>query len=242
VSKILAYTTTYGSRPYLAPLIPEMRGAAGCWFDWNVYVGAPSAALRADASDLLKPDGSGIQRLTIWPENRGQWHATADALAQARADGYTWLLRIDDDITPKTKRWLKKMIDHLDELKRLAGDDTYRFVASPKVMGLNNPLTPKGTVDKGQSFSVDVMAKLGGACRLHPVELLDGWEPPIYDPIGRGDPEAIAGFIEVLGGYCIRFPHIKVVHNTARLEEADTPEEAHQRRMAKFFPFLGATV
>lgn len=134
--KVLAYTISHGERRYLATNAAKIRGATGMWFDWHVFLGAPSQEAKEDAERLLNdPQHLGIQFLTVWPENRGQHHATAEAFKHAREGGYDWLLRADDDITPKTKSFLKKMVEHLVELKDLAKDPVYRIVASPKVIG-----------------------------------------------------------------------------------------------------------
>jgi hypothetical protein len=239
-SDILAYTPTYGRRPHLPLNVPVIRGSAGVWFDWLVCAGAPEPPLKAALEALLKqPDHQGIQFLKIWKQNRGQHHGTAYALNLARKMGYKWLLRLDDDVTPKTKRFLKKMVERLDELKALKGDNFYRLIAAPRIVGLNNPLQPSGIMNAGQTFPVEVMTVLGGACRLHPVELLEDYEPPLYDPKGRGDPESLARYLGGAGAFMVRFPDIRVVHRTVELEGADTEEEAHQRKMAKFWPWLG---
>ena len=123
---VLAFTVSYGDREFLRETVPALRASAGCWFDWAVFLGAPSPRLREDAEGLLHhPERTGIQYLLSWPENRGQHHGTAEALKIAREMGYKWFLRLDDDVTPKTKKWLKKMLERLVELKKRSGDEHY---------------------------------------------------------------------------------------------------------------------
>ena len=238
--RVLAYTVSHGNRPHLAECVPAMRGAAGEWFDWAVFLGRPSERLMVDAQSLLnQPGGLGIQYLLAWKENRGQHHATTAALELAREKGYDWLLRIDDDVTPRTQRWLKKMLKRADDIKERTEDDIYRFVLCPKIIGLKHPVQPIGVLEKGQKYDVEILPVAGGALRLHPVALLRDYKPPLYEPVGRGDPTSIAAYLEEVGGFLARFKDIRVVHNTAALEEAETPHESHERAMGKYWPFLG---
>ena len=241
-SDILAYTCSHGSRDFLSASVPALRGTAGVWFDWSVYLGNPSDALRADAESLLHDERRlGIQHLTVWPENRGQHWATSAALRMARELGYPWLLRLDDDITPKTQRWLKKMLARLEKLKEITGDKYHRLVCGPRIMGLNNPIPAQGVIEKQQGFPVEVVPVLGGACRLHPVSLLENYEPSLYAPIGRGDPQSIAAYLaDTMGGMAVRFPDIRMRHPTDELEAQDGEDGALVRKMARYYPYLGA--
>src|SRR5437867_2667936 len=101
--RVLAYTISHGSRRHLVKTVALMRGAAGMWFDWLVCLGAPSEDLTADAERLLNdPRKLGIQYLRVDDRNVGQHHFTRYALALARKEDYPWLLRLDDDVSPKT--------------------------------------------------------------------------------------------------------------------------------------------
>jgi hypothetical protein len=135
------------------------------------------------------------------------------------------------------------MIERLEDIKARKEDPYYRLIAAPRIVGLQNPLQHEGIMDVGQSYPVEVMTILGGACRLHPVELLEEFEPNIYDPLGRGDPEAIARYIETqTGGFLVRFPDIKMRHPTLELEKKDSAAESLQRRMGRYWCYLGAGV
>lgn len=237
--KVLAYTVTHHDRWHFSHTIPLLRGTAGAWYDLLLFMGAAGEDQQVAALRLLEdPQHLGVQHLTIWDENRGQHHATNEALKLAREGGYDWLLRLDDDVTPKTKDWLKKMLARLTELRDLAKDEAYRLVAAPKIVGLKNPLRPTGTMNLGQRYMVDVMEKLGGACRLMPVPLLEGYQANVYDPVGRGDPEGIMLHCQTRGGMQVRFPDIRLIHSTSTLEGQDAPEQAHLRRMSKVWPWL----
>ena len=243
MGKILAYTVSYGSRAFLKDLVPRMRGTSGVWFDWLVCIGNPNEELESTAqTHLHHPLNRGIQYLISWPENRGQHFATKAALKLARERDYTWLLRLDDDLKPKTKKWLKKLVDHTLAFRKAAGAKKHQIVASPKILGLRNPLEPLGVSTlKGLDFSIDVMDILGGACRLHRVEFLKDYEPPLQAPLGRKDPQHMAGYILENEGIMVRYPGIRMIHKTDEIEAKDTADQELQRKMGYYWPYLGPT-
>jgi glycosyltransferase involved in cell wall biosynthesis len=223
-----------------------MRGSAGVWFDWLVCAGTPNNELARVCTKLLhEPDGTGIQYLQMWEENRGQHHATNAALKLARERGYKWLLRIDDDVEFKTKRWLKRMLKRNDELKRLINADLSKedkinniFVLCPTILRLKDPVKHVGIMDKGQSYDVEVIPYSSGCLRLMPMDLLNDYTAPIYAPAGRGDPHSIADHIDPRGGLHLRFRDVRVIHDTVEIEKADTERGATQRIMSRHWPFL----
>jgi len=186
--------------------------------------------------------GTGLQKLCTFDRNVGQHYATAFALRYAREQGYKWILRLDDDVEPKSRHWLSNMIQRVEKLRELSGDDAYRLIAGPKVIGLINPIHPIGAMQLNQTFPVDIMPILGGVCRLHPVDFLNKYEPPLIAPKGRRDPESIAAYASRNEGILIRFPDIRVIHNTLELEGTENPETAHQRKMAKYWPHIPPTL
>jgi hypothetical protein len=256
-SDILAYTVTHHDRgEFFERTLRSMRSKAGCWFDWAVYAGNPSDPLRKRLEAALNdPEHKGIQYLEIWPLNRGQHYATREALDLARLMGYRWLLRIDDDVQAKTHRWLKKLLSRVREIKDAAGDTQDRIVAAPRIVGLRHPPPAHSLLSlPGYDANAEVMGVLGGACRLHPVEFLKDYEPDLYAPIGRGDPESIANYVleTVPGshqgengepemtnrGIMIRVRDIRVSHRTDEIESEDTDEAKHARKMSYVWPFL----
>lgn len=239
---VLAFTVTHGARRFLPKLVPDARGTAGLWFDWLMVLSGADEVQRGHAKNLLeRSKHGGIQYAFSWAENRGQHHATKIALELARSQGYKWLLRIDDDIQFRTKRWLKKMLERLEVLRQLSKDKEFRLVATALVKGLKNPIQPFGDIDKGQDFPCELIEKSGGACRLLNVAFFSKYEPWPYDPIGRGDPESIASYLVANGGMTVRFPDIRVYHPTVQLENLDDAQTHHARHMSLYWPWLGGT-
>lgn len=237
-SEVLAFTPTYGERLNIVHTITDLRGSAGMWFDWGVWAGAPSQALQAALERLLADRQ--LQFLQCWDENRGQHYATKEALELARALGYRWLLRLDDDVMHKTKRWLRKLVDRTEELRRIARDGRHRIIAAPRIIGLNHQPKVEGQIQLGQSFQVNLVELLGGVCRLHPVEFLANFEPDLFMPTGRGDPQSIGVHADRNEGLLAQYPDIRMIHKTDQLEEEDTPEMAHLRKMSRYWPWLGS--
>jgi len=237
MKRILAFTVTHGKRPYLADLVQNMRTTAGMWFDWLVVLSGSGQEEAAEAL-LHKSDGTGIQHLISWPENRGQHYATQAAIEML--DDYDYLLRLDDDVKTRSVRWLKKMVTRVHELDVLVGVP-HRIVATPRMAGLKHPIREYARVEKGQSFPAQAVPVAGGACRLHPVPLIRNYQPPLHAPVGRQDPQFLARYVESIGGIIVRFPDIKFIHKTDELEQHDTPFQRVQRRMARYWPYFEVT-
>lgn len=253
-SDILAFTVTHGARRYLQDLVPAMRATAGMWFDWMVVLSGADAQQKDMArAHLNDPNRTGIQFLLDWPENRGQHYAMIEALNLARLHNYRWLLRIDDDIKPKTKRWLSKMIDRNRELNEKAPPEMRdKFILCPRVVGLKFPVPKIGIIDhypgepkRPLPFPVEIVRMMGGACRLHPVNLLRGYIPPLDAPRGRHDPQELARYLGTLEdspgeprGFFLRFPDIRVIHQTSSLEADETDDQRHARRMNHYWPYI----
>jgi hypothetical protein len=239
-SEVLAFTGSHGDRRYLEDCVADMRASAGYWFDWGVWLGAPSERAAGLAKELLeRPDRTGIQYLTVWDENRGQHHATAEAIALARARGYKWLLRIDDDMRGKTKRWLKKMLERAEHIKNVGKDTRYRFVFGPTIKGLRNPVPAFALLQRPKDAKAVFVQVMGGGCRLHPMGLMEDYPVPLYEALGRGDPDSLSVHIASKEGALVRFEDIRLVHRTDELEASENQELAHARRMGWYWPYLG---
>lgn len=243
--RILAWTPTYGSRKGLLQLVRAARSTAGIPFDWIVTQGAPAPAQADSAQRLL--DNNEITNLVVWRENRGQHHGMVAALKMAREEGYTHLLRLDDDVTPNTRDWLRLFVEREEWLIGAwagGGEDVAgKLVIGPRLLGLIRPPQPYGVVNlPGQKFRCEMMEVMGGACRLHPVSLFTGWTPDLYAPLGRKDPEQVRDLVTERGGLELRFPDVKFSHQTKELEAQDSPEEAITRRMGRVWCWLGEGV
>lgn len=237
MERVLAFTPTFGGRRSLAGTINDARRNADYPFDWHVFCGRPTPG-RARELEAMQDRGA-IQGYTLWAENRGQHHATRAALEAAESGGYHWLLRIDDDISFPTKRWLRKLLGRMKDMRDGPGHGQDLYVGGPDIRGLQYPPQPVGwQVVAGET--VELMAALGGGVRIHPVALFEGFEADVYAQMRRTDPDQIANW--VVGdryGALVRFPEIRVKHHTRELEAQDGPDEAHERQMGLYWCYLG---
>lgn len=247
LGKVVTFTITHGDRPFLPNLLNSLRLSTGYPFNWHLILSGVSQKQR-DVANRAFDEGK-VQQITEFPENRGQHHAWIEALAYARKEQARWLLRVDDDITPKSSDILLKMLERTLWLQNAARQkaeenqvlyhDIDRIVSSPRISGLNNP--PQAFTylqNDRQTFPAELVPILGGAFRLHPMALLEDFEPSIYAAIGRHDPDFLAGHIRPQGGLLVRFADLRVRHQTNQLELQDTPELNHARRMGWVWPFL----
>lgn len=235
-SDVLAFTCTYGDRLTISDTLSRMRATAGMWFDWVVYAGSPSTEMRKLLTASLADKG--IQYLRFWDENRGQHYATKYAFELAKMNGYKWLCRIDGDVTPKTKNWLKSLVQYTEELKEAVNDPESRIVSGPKLLGLKHPIQPTRFLNCGQEFKAEVVPILGGGVRLHNVSFFADYKPDLSAPLGRRDPESVSDYLAEKKGFFVRFPQIRVNHHTKILEARDTHEQSAARRMGMYWPFL----
>lgn len=237
MNPVLAFTCTHGSRRFMPRLAKSLRDNAGCDFDWLVVESGVDQEQR-DAILSLR-DAGAVQFVRGWPENRGQHWAMREAVELANGAGYEHLLRVDDDILIASRDILRTMLDRLQKMVELADDGKCHFVAAPRVIGLRRPLKPQAQIYEETRFPCELMPVLGGAFRLHPMWLLRSYQPDIYAPVRRRDPENLGIHITRNGGLFIRFPDLRVIHNTDQLEAMDSPEEAHIRRMNTGWCWLG---
>jgi len=240
MNSILAFTCTHGSRRFMPRLAKSLRENAGVDFDWLVVRSGVDAEQETQISSLR--DEGVIQFVRGWTENRGQHWAMREALDLANDAGYDYLLRVDDDILLASRDILATMLDRLQKMIELADDGKCHFIASPRVIGLRRPLKPQAQIYEEKRFPCELMPILGGAFRLHPMWLLRSYKPDIYAPIRRRDPESLGIHITRNGGLFIRFPDLRVVHNTDQLEAQDSPGDALLRRMNTGWCWLGEGV
>jgi hypothetical protein len=246
--KVLIYTITHGSRRHLNRLICSFTPILGYsnW-EWLVILsGADSEQI--ETASKLNNQGK-IHYLVNWEENRGQHHANKLAIDLAIQGNFPWILRIDDDVSYSSVGILGKMLSRLEWLRRaskkradeagLAWVDEHKLVAAPRIVGLRNPLPVHGLIQNpGQIFPCESMHILGGAFRLSPVSILQGFDIDIYAPLGRKDPEQLWDHVISRQGMFVRFPDLTVRHHTDTLEAEETPQQVHARIMGMYWPFL----
>lgn len=168
---------------------------AGADFDWLIM----------DNSDL----------------NRGQHLPFNEALTNADVGGYDFLLRIDEDVSFLTQRWLAKMLDAASKLGP-------NFIISPTIKGLKFPPAMSQVVEPNGVPCRFLDQAVGGACRLHPVKLLLEGEyvSDVRWPMGAGDATGLMLWAKSQTAqgnpvWCVWLDHVRVHHGTATQERED---------------------
>jgi len=168
-------------------LLATLTGAnntAGYDFDWTLYINGDVQAASVADSALALGLVAGVVKSTV---NVGQHVVTNSAIEAAVRGGYRYLLRLDDDVVFKTKRWLAK----LRQLSILADD---KWIISPRVYGLINPIS-LSTVVTAYDTQIRIAADaIGGICRFHPIELVKDYVSDVRLPMGAGDATGIARY------------------------------------------------
>lgn len=235
MSKVLAYTVTRCNTAERARLLASTitigRDTAGIDFDWHCYTTRDTLGAHVlDSAFAIRQ----IQRLELWPHNKGQHVATNDATNIALRDDYTHLVRIDDDVEWVSKRWLARMIEASTKL----GD---KFVLSPTVRGLRNPMETSQVVEVEGVPLAFVFEAIGGICRLTPTHLLRDtpWISDVRLPLGAGDAYGIAKWCKSHIIPMAYMTTVKVRHaqSTDGQEQTD-PQHFEKHAMFQIIPYI----
>jgi glycosyltransferase involved in cell wall biosynthesis len=177
-----------------------------------------------------------VDSFTVSPHNEGQHPPTNRAIARAIAEGYDYLLRVDDDVEWITKRWLAKLVEAAVAL----GDDK---VISPMVKGLRWQPPQFNEVEIEKIPVKFVEGPLGGICRLTSVKLLKE-KPYVSDvrlPMGGGDAGGVGAWamnvvpITFLA-YC---QHIRVRHaKSTDTQVHDDPRHFEDHALYQHMPYI----
>lgn len=140
-------------------------------------------------------------------ENLGQ-NIAANILLDWIVEGdYDWILRWDNDMIPRTRRFLKKLVRYADQFKK----ENIRAVLSPKITKLlHEPEAFAAGDDLG--FDYETVRILGGMCRLHPRSFFSEFRYNKFAPLGFGEANETANHCLANNIPKIRIPEILVEH------------------------------
>lgn len=166
--------------------------------------------------------------------NVGQHIAMNTMLTKAANLGADYFLRLDEDCVPKTKNWLRKMVNfaewHLREKKRPC-------IVGPQVHGLENPPKALGQIRLGR-HRIDLMEIMGGICRLHPMSVVRYFRWDERLPMGFGEARQLSSFCMAHGIPMLRMADVHVWHGegTKKMQEAD-PDWSYRHDMLQAVPY-----
>jgi hypothetical protein len=234
-SKVLVYTVTRCNTPerarLLASTITSGRDTAGMDFDWHCYTSSDTLGANVLESALSIDQ---IQRLELWPHNKGQHVANNDAVAHALSHDYTHVIRIDDDVEWISKRWMARLVE-----ASVALDD--KFVLSPRVRGLRNPMETSQVVEVSGIPLAFVFDAIGGICRLTPTSLLKThpWISDVRMPMGIGDAVGIAKWAKhhIIPMAYVTTIKVRHAQSTDGQEQSD-PGHFEKHAMFQIIPYI----
>ena len=230
---IYAMTVTRANTAARAQLLlrtlTEARNTAKAPFFWHLFTQEQTLAANICQSALeLKL----IDKLTLWPDNRGQHVAFNAALTCAKTEGAKHLLRLDDDVEFITRGWLRKLSEAMAIFKDVA-------ILAPQVIGLKHP-PERFTETDVDGIPVEFLTSaIGGVCRLHPVALLDKGEyvSDVRLPLGSGDATGIGTWCQNNGIPMAWIKTARVRHLTVKQDEND-PEHKVSQNLAYLIPYV----
>lgn len=239
--RVYAYTITRANTPERCRLLLETltrgRKTAALPFHWHIHVNGEDSLAVA----IVKTAHSTgvIDTYSVSKYNEGQHPPTNRALAVAQA-GYDYALRIDDDVEWLSKRWLAKLVEAADNLKRTGR----HWVISPKVTGLRwqPPQAQKQDIEK-VPVRIIMDAPIGGICRLTPVAALNE-KPYVSDvraPMGGGDATGVGDWAcrtepVIILAYC---QHINIKHAKSTDQQvADDPGHFSEHGLFQHMPYV----
>lgn len=233
MSRVLVYTVSRASTTAQVKRALDSlnlaRQTAGHDHDWILWCNSPQIAA---ASTWGWVDGQ------VWNksgENKGQHIALAEVLTYARAQGYNYILKVDDDLNWQTKRWLRKLVDTAETVFKFSGKHP---LLAPRVKGLKNPI-PIAAKIKLKGIPLYVVPIVGGACRLHHISFFDGYVPDCRRALGAGGDTTIAQHAEATQIPVFIAHWVSVRHDTAKMEAAD-PAWAKLHAVFQAIPYIPA--
>ena len=172
--------------------------------------------------------------------NVGQHVALTRILEIARAGSYDFIVRIDDDVEWKTKRWLSKLLRVEHAIKVYSGKWA---VLAPRVLGLINPVETVNIVMpdvvKGGDAKVYLGAAhtVGGVCRLHHISFFEDYVPDCRRALGGGDATTIAAHAQTTHIPIFVAFAVSIGHHTLAKEKAD-PATAALHGVLQRVPYI----
>lgn len=165
--------------------------------------------------------------------NVGQ-HVSMNRMIQAASDmGADWLLRVDDDCVFQSRNWLAKMVRLATRHVAIYGRPC---VLSPFVHGLRFPPQAMGDVTISGK-RCQIVAILGGICRLMPMSHLRYWRFDERMPMGWSEASSYAKFCIQTDMPMLRCVNIEVAHGDPDIESVVETQSHYEREMLKMTPY-----
>jgi len=202
--RVAVYTLTRDRLPYTRKSLKALRVMAGLDFDY--YVGDNGSG--ADTREYLveQAEKGRIHTLQLHDENIGQ-NLAANALLDEMGPGYDWIVRWDNDMIPRTRRFLAKLLRVGERCKEYGVIP----VLTPTITKLKFPPPALRMVDM-EELELEQIGIAGGMCRAHTGKMFEDFRYNKFAPLGFGEANEMANFCEQTGVPILRVPGLEVEH------------------------------
>lgn len=195
---------------------------AGCEFDHFVFDNG------SDDGTQTWLQTYSCKKLWTSHDNKGQCIASNIVLDTICKGSYDYIVRYDNDIIPRTPKFLATLV----EASRLLGPTA---VVSPTIDGLQQPPEAFGEKKVG-SFTFGFVEILGGACRVMPAKTLEGFRFTEHGNLSIGEAAKFANHCQTNNFPMAYVKGVTVLHDTAA-HVKDNPEYFRRRKLEEYIPY-----
>lgn len=220
--KLAVYSLTRDRLADTKKAFAGLKEMAGCEFDHFVF-------------DNGSQDGTGewlkrqnVKKLWASHDNKGQCIASNIILDTIRKGEYDYIIRYDNDIIPRTPKFLATLI----EASKILGPTA---VVSPGIDGLLQPPQAFGEKEIGP-FKFGFVEILGGACRVMPAATLKDFRFTEHGNLSMGEAAKFANHCQLNSFPMAYVRGVAVVHDTAA-HVKDNPEYFKRRKLEEYLPY-----
>ncbi len=211
---IAVYTITRNRLELTQKSFALLRSRAGVPFDQFVFDNGST-----DGTQEWLQNRDSIKRLHVGTENYGQNIAANILLDWIMEGEYEWIVRWDNDMVPRGRRFLKKLVKCAQAIKA-AGVEP---IVTPTITKLKNPVpTEYDVAGEDVGFQYQTVPIIGGACRVHHRDFFkdpDGvaWRFNPFGALGFGEAREVMWRVRGMKedgrkAMLVRIPWLKVEH------------------------------
>ncbi len=218
--KILVLTLTRDRLAYTKSCFESLQKNAGCLYDHHV--------LDQGSADGTREWLTGQEHIktTFLDDNIGVGAGFNQLLETANLIDYDVIVTYDNDCELKQPNTIR-------DLCKIAFDSN--VIVSPRILGLNNPLTPTRELAAAEE-TIQEVPHLGAICRAAPAWVFDDFRFPDDLPLWGGDEGALCGWFRSKGGTVGYVKRLEAWHYEGTDGQHDRFPEYFERRVLEGGP------
>jgi glycosyltransferase involved in cell wall biosynthesis len=221
--KIAVYTMTRDRLEYTKKSFDMLKRYAGIDYDHYVFDNNSTDGTKEWLQE--QHEKGKLHYIYLADENMGQNIGANVLLDQIMIEDYDWVMRWDNDIVPRTRRFLKKLYNAAEKFLKSG----IVPVLSPKIEMLKYPPEPFAE-GNDVGFDYEAVRILGGMCRLHHRMFFERFRYNRFNSLGFGEAHETAEEAFRQNSPKIRVPGISVEHYKG--------EDAQIDEMPDYFSFV----